>query len=522
MAFHHLPRRALRSLQIVAGLLVFGGVAGAGCSVITGGDIGKGLGSACKEDSECQGSTCVSGVCTKECTSDAQCPEGITCQTATKTCGGLPIGASCTDQSDCSTKNCTGELCTKTCTSDGECPEPSRCFGNLCQLPLSVGYIWVGVVEDQGWTLTHDLGRKYAKEKLPYLTDDFVTNIFLPETAADSVKKFKDDGRQVIVANSFSLRAPIESAATDNPDIDFLVCSGNSSKPNLGSYFARSYQDWYLAGFAAASKSKTHRLGFVGSFVTPEVVRHIDAFTLGAKKADPTVVVEVRWEGFWFDLDPAVGGKFRETVLTEELLATGCDVITHNSDNSRSVEAVEKAHNNGEMVWSIGNDNVDACDYGPNSCLGVPYWNWGPLYVRIFEEMHKHKWDPTQIINDNIKSDQDESINYFGLNANPAVVDNNLRIIVGDLRGSLTKDPGFAFNGPYDVSDPLQRPAGSIAAGTTVSDDELTKMCWFVEGVVEKVDPTDPLSADKPARVPWGDVEIPPGSGVKPDCRQNQ
>jgi len=235
------------------------------------------------------------------------------------------------------------------------------------------------------------------------------------------------------------------------------------------------------------------------------------------------LVVEVRWEGFWFDLDPPnAQGEYNETVLTNELIDTGCDVIGHNSDNSRTVEAVEKAHQGGKQVYSIGNDNVDACKFGPNSCIGVPYWNWGPLYVRLFEAIHKGTYDPTVVINDNITVNQDESINYFGLNDNTAVVDNNLRIIVGDLRGDLANDPGYAFRGPWTASDPTQRSPSSMPAGETISDAELTSMCFFVEGVVEKTDPTDPMSADKPARVPWGDVEIPAGSGAKPDCRANQ
>src|SRR5690348_18411389 len=48
---------------------------------------------------------------------------------------------------------------------------------------------------------------------------------------------------------------------------------------------------------AAAQRSRTHRLGYVGAAITPEVVRDINAFTRGARQFDPAIVVEVRWLG---------------------------------------------------------------------------------------------------------------------------------------------------------------------------------------------------------------------------------
>lgn len=491
------------------------------CTFINDANVGLGIGEACQSDDDCQGSSCVEGVCTLECGSDGDCPDGSTCLPG-GTCG-VPsgeIGAACSDENPCGVGECVDGLCTKSCSSNADCPAPSECFGNLCQLPLSVGFLWVGVVEDEGWTLTHDQGRLFAESELPYLQTDFKTSVILAEDVDEAVEEYVNDGRQVIMANSFSLRDAIAEKASEHPDVQFLTCSANLTGDNLGSYFARSYQTWYLAGFAAAQKSSTNRLGFVGSFITPEVVRHINAFTLGAQRLKPNIEVEVRWEGFWFDLDPPNGqGDYRETVLTNELLETGCDVIAHNSDIGRTVVAVEEAHLMGEEVFSIGNDNIDACDRGPSSCIGVPYWNWGPQYVDILESIHKHTYDPLAIINDNVKVNPAESVTYFGMNDN--VVSQDLKIGVGEVLADLAQEDGLgiAFEGPYCSTGQRDE---CVDSGQTIDDDELATMCWFVEGVIEKVDPDDPMSNDKPAQVPVGDVEIPPGSSIKPDCRLNQ
>lgn len=517
----HLRKSRKSFLGAVAALATIGAVTS--CSVITGSDIEGGLGQACETDDDCHASSCVESICTLECAADEECPEGSRCLSSGR-CGvaTIPIGSACAASTECETGLCGDDaLCTKACSSNNDCPAPSECFADQCQIPLDVGFIWVGVVEDQGWTKTHDDGRLYALEQLPYLRADFVTNVFLPDDAQAASETFINDGKDVVVANSFSLRNPVSSAADDHPDKQFLTCAGNITKPNLGTYFARSYQAWYLAGYAAASKSQTKRLGFMGSYVTPELVRHIDAFTLGARKVDPSIVVEVRWEGFWFDVDaPNAQGKYRETVLAEELIESGCDVIAHGSDNGRVVEAVEEARKGGAEVWSIGNDNIDACKLGPTSCIGVPYWNWGPMYVRMFEQMHRGTWDPTVPLNDNILVDKSSSIISFG--TSDALLSNDLKINLGELVADLANDPLVAFKGPYSTTGG-QRPTGDdIDAGETITDEELATMCWFVDGVVEKADPSDPKSLDVPGKVPWGDQEIPPGSNNRPDCRLNQ
>jgi basic membrane protein A and related proteins len=441
----------------------------AGCTALVTGETGKGLGEPCADDDECHG--------------DGICGEGI---------------------------------CTLPCDSDAVCPESTFCFGNTCQLPLKVGFIYVGVPEDFGWTLTHEEGRVYVEETLPYVETSYVTNVFTVETTLAAIDEFVAQGMDVIVANSFSIREPTLDAAASNPDTMFLVCSGNETTPNLGTFFARSHQSWYVAGVAAATKSTTGRLGFVGSFVTPEVVRHINAFTLGARSVDKDVVVEVRWEGFWFDIDEPIAGKTRDVILAEELIETGCDVIAHNMDTPFVVARVEEIRDAGMDIFSIGNDNLNACDFGKSSCIGVAYWNWGPLYARMFDDIHKKRFDPSVEINDNIRVNPEESISYFG--TNDGVVEPSLAIQLAELTGTLASDPDFAFRGPYGTTG--QR--GAVEAGEVLSEEELVTMCWFVDGVVEKVDPTDPMSADVDAKVPIGDVEIPPSSGLAPDCRLNQ
>jgi len=413
---------------------------------------------------------------------------------------GKGIGEICQSDGDCQAARCNRNICASTCSVATDCPAPSTCTSaGLCEVPLKVGFLYVGVVEDEGWTLTHEQGRKEAMSALPYLQTDVATNIFLPDDIATVVDGFVQKGTKVVVANSFSQRESVKVAAAKYPDVKFLVCSGNETGENFGTYFARMEQAYYIAGYVSAQATKTKRLGFVGSYITPEVVRHVNAFTRGARRFSPEVVVEIRWEGFWFDLDPPVGGEYNETLLARSLLASGCDVLAHNMDNGRVVRAVEAARAGGKNVYSIGNDNRDACNAGPTSCLGTSYWSWGTLYTQLFDQMHRGQWDPAISVNDPISANTTTST--VGFAVNNAVTGPDIAISANELLASLARPGGAAlpFTGPFCSTG--QR-ASCVAAGEAVSDKELTTMCWFAEGVVERSDPADSSSADRPALVP--------------------
>jgi basic membrane protein A and related proteins len=414
---------------------------------------------------------------------------------------GRGIGESCGADTDCQASQCTEGLCTVTCASGSDCPAPSTCTSaGHCEVPLKVGFVYVGVLEDEGWTLTHEQGRVEATSRLSYLETDVATNIFLPDDITNVVDDFiLREGANVIVANSFSQRDAILASAKKYPDVKFLICSGNETAPNVGTYFARMEQAYFIAGYIAGQISKTKRLGFVGSYQTPEVVRHANAFTRGARRADPSIVVEIRWEGFWFDLDPPVDGEYNETRLAKALLGSGCDVLAHNMDNGRVNRAVEAARKNGAEVYSVGNDNRDACDQGPTSCIGTSYWSWGTLYTQIFEQMHRNQWDPSIPINENITANPATTPVGFAVNA--TVTGPDVAIAANELLGTLAKPGGgrLPFTGPFCSTG--QR-AACVAEGETISDEELQTMCWFVEGLVQRSDPDDPTSADVPAQVP--------------------
>ena len=468
------------------------------------------------------------------------------------------VGAPCRSDGECHAARCEKGLCTVPCGREADCPAPAKCFADLCQLPIDVGALWVGVVSGgEGWTLTHQDGLEATRKALPYVSVQFRENIVGADAVGKTIDDFVVQGKDLILANSFSQRDAVLERAARYPHKRFAIVAGFKNAPNVSSVFGHMEQAWYVAGRVAAARA-TRRIGVVAALITPEVVRHVNAFTLGARAANPTLVVEVAWLGFWYDyrggpMDTyagtlARGGServYREELLAYRLLESGCEVVGHLADNQRVTRLVERLTLEGRIHdrWGMANDNRDGCrELTPAgtaggaamvSCLGVPYWNWAPLYTRLIEQIHTGTWDPKVLVNEPLSAVEDSVV---GFNLNPASgVDAPL--VRGFLAEAAQAGPERVFTGPYattgqrDVEgDGVPDATQALGPGERVSEAEFLRMCWFVEGVVEKQNPLDPLSPDVPARVPDGqvppppDVLGPPGAppGVGLSCLENR
>jgi basic membrane lipoprotein Med (substrate-binding protein (PBP1-ABC) superfamily) len=412
---------------------------------------------------------------------------------------GAGIGAPCEEDGDCQGAQCIDEVCAAACSAASDCPAPSVCTGaGLCQLPLRAGFVYIGLPEVEQWTQAHEIGRVQAEEALPYLETEAAEGKLLAADAASAIDDFIQRGFHVVVATSPSLRDVAAVKAAEHPEVKFLSCGALSATENNVSYYGRMYQATYLAGFAAARRSATKRLGMVGSLVTPSVVRHINAFATGARRAEPNAVVEVRWIGFWHDTGPPdAQGRTKERALTEELLSTGCDVIAHQADNGVPVATVAEV---GGSAKAIGNNVAEACPEGSASCLGATYWQWGPMYIDVLDGLHRSRWPGGQLVNAGIEVSPAGSVVNFGLNV--AVGTTDLAIEISGLLEEVAGEGGveLPFRGPLCSTG--QRTPVCLEAGEVVSEEELLGMCWFVEGIVEKEDAADPGSADRAAMVP--------------------
>lgn len=452
------------------------------------------FGDACTAPAECGSGLCVGGRCSQACSASAPCP-GVATECASEQCTFLPtgegmLGARCAAGSDCVTGRCNVGRCTQPCSDTNACPGSNTTCDSgagLCSFTtapplegdLRAGYLYVGPVGDHGWTLTHDRGRIFAQDQIANSTSEFVPAV----AAADAPRVIEDliaNGNNVILGTSFDFLVPILSAAPNNPDVNFLICSGFQTGPNLGSYFGRMYQVMYMMGVLAGRVTQNNRIGIVGPVVIPETVRHLNAFTLGAQSVNPNVEVYIEWVEAWFN--PPVEQSTTETLLRD----ADVDIIFGFTDTTIPIEVASTATTaSGDPVFVIGYDNRDSCDYRPEitpRCLTSAYWNWGPMVSGIFQDMIDGNWDPETPVWQQMRSTPEQSSAYFS-ELNTQLVNTEIRLEVESLISPLTEDSEAARQLPF--APPIRDVAGNerLSMGSTFTDDDLLEMCWLVEGI---------------------------------------
>jgi simple sugar transport system substrate-binding protein len=332
------------------------------------------------------------------------------------------------------------------------------------QAPVKVGFVYVGPVGDSGWTFQHDVARRQMEANLKgKVTTQFVENV--PE-GADServLREMAQSGCKVIFATSFGYMNPALKVAEQFPNTVFMHATGYKIAPNLGQYDGRFYEGRYLNGVIAGKMTKSNVAGYVGSFPIPEVVMGINAFARGMRSVNPKAEVRVIWVNSW--VDP---GKEREAALT--LIAQGADMLVHETDTAAANQAAEEK---GVHVFCY---NSDELKYAPKAQLGGTILTWGDYYTKVVSDVMAGTWK-SGFIWGGLKE------GFIKMAPMSAQVPKAVQEQVNKLEGEIKAGKFHPFTGPVVDQDGKVR----VPAGQTISDEDLQKMDYFVQGVASKM-----------------------------------
>ena len=245
---------------------------------------------------------------------------------------------------------------------------------------LKVAFVHVGPTADKGWSWAHDQGAQFLKSELGDQVE-ITTLESIPE-GSDSQRVFEDlaaDGHGLIFGTSFGYMEPMLAAAGNYPDVKFMHATGFMESENMSSYFGAAEEGRYLSGMAAGAATETNLIGYVAAFPIPEVLRGINAFTLGALEINPDAEVQVIWTSTWFD--PPV-----EASASESLLDAGADVIAMHQDSAAPGQAAEAVG----AKW-VGY-NTDMTEFAPAAWLTAAIWDWGPYYLATTQAVLDGTW----------------------------------------------------------------------------------------------------------------------------------
>ncbi|MEB0135610.1 BMP family ABC transporter substrate-binding protein [Actimicrobium sp. CCC2.4] len=326
--------------------------------------------------------------------------------------------------------------------------------------PLKIGFVYVGPVGDAGWTYAHDLGRKAIEEKF----GDKVKTTFVENVAegADSERVFRDlaaQGNTLIFGTTFGYMEPMLKVAKDFPAVSFQHATGYKTAGNMGVYDAHTYEGAYLAGVVAGKMTKSNKLGVVASIPIPEVIRNINAFTLGAQSSNPAVTTRVVWINKWFD-----PGKEREGALA--LIGQGVDVLIQNTDSPATLQAAEE-----KGVYAFGWDS-DMSKVGPKAHLASAAIDWAPYYTKVV----------TEALAGPVKSDN----SWWGVKEGAIVMASINASLPADVRTLLDQKTAAIKDGTLTpFQGPVVDQAGKemVAAGQTMAIKDMKGLNYYVKGV---------------------------------------
>ncbi len=330
--------------------------------------------------------------------------------------------------------------------------------------PVKVGFIYVSPIGDAGWTFQHDSGRKEMEKALAgKVTTKFVESVPEGADAERVIRELAQSGNKIIFTTSFGYMNPTLKVAKQFPDTDFEHATGYKTDKNVGIYNARFYEGRYLAGIVAGRMTKSNIGGYVAAFPIPEVVMGINAFTRGMRSVNSKAEVKVIWVNAWFD-------PGREREAAETLVSQGADVLTHHTDSTAVVQAAEAKN-----VYAVAYHS-DMSKYGPHAHLTAVTHQWGAYYTRAVQDVINGTWKPG-----NVWGGIKEGMIKMGA-FNP-VVPKDVQDLVNKTAAEIGAGKFHPFTGPVKDNDGQER----LAAGKVMSDDVLSKMDYYVEGVQGKL-----------------------------------
>lgn len=372
------------------------------------------------------------------------------------------FGAACSSDDAEDTTTTTAATSETTAATD-ETTAPTEPTTAATAESLRVAFIYDGEANDGGWNEQHENARQYLIANMPGVETTFVENVAPGSEFQAAFEDFASQGYDLVICTTFC-QDDIFLVAPNYPDTVFLSWAGYETMANVGAYDAASEDGRYLDGLVAGSQEGVTLIGYPGGFPIEEVVRNINAFTIGAREMNPDIEVQAVWINSWYD--PTV-----EQQAAQALVDAGADLLAAEV-NSPAVGSVAEENGLGYIHYG-----ADASARTPNSWLSTFTFNWGPYYLAQAQAVAAGTWEPALTYGGFAMEMVDMA--PFGDRVSEETL-----ALVEQRRQEITDGTFDFFAGPiFDNQGNLV-----VAEGETIPFEERSLCCnWLVEGVIGEI-----------------------------------
>ncbi len=329
--------------------------------------------------------------------------------------------------------------------------------------PLKVGFVFIAPVDEDVWSYGHNQARLAVEEEFgDRVQTTYIESVPEGEGAIPYIQQLAEEGHKLIITTSHGYMKPTIEVAKMYPDVYFEHLTGldHEHHVNVSSFSARFYEGRYVTGQIAGAMTKSNLIGYVAGYPIPQVLRGINAFTIGLHSVNPDAKVEVVWMNSW--IDPQ-----RERAVTETLIDKGADIVTQHTASPAPIQVSEE-----RGVLAFGQSS-DMSRYAPSAHLTAIVNNWGPYYIKRTRAVLNGTWTPEQSWEG--IADGMVILSEFNKASLPAdVIDKAEETVEAIRSGQLN---------PY--AGPVMDQNGNeiVAEGAVISDEELLNMNYYVMGL---------------------------------------
>jgi basic membrane protein A and related proteins len=242
----------------------------------------------------------------------------------------------------------------------GASPTPGANGGGGEASDVRVGLAYdVGGRGDQSFNDAAAAGLDRATEELGIEANEAEASNQEPDAAKEErLRALAEAGYNPIIAVGFAYSGPLAAVAEEFPETSFaIVDDADATADNISNLVFAEEEGSFLVGAAAALKSETGNVGFIGGVQVPLIAKFEAGFRAGAEAVNPDIEVQTTYltqppdfSGFG---DPAKG-----RTAAEGMFDGGADVVYHAAGGSGGglFEAAQAA---GTLAIGVDSDQYE-------------------------------------------------------------------------------------------------------------------------------------------------------------------
>jgi basic membrane protein A and related proteins len=229
-----------------------------------------------------------------------------------------------------------GSLALAACASDEE-PSGGTEGGGGASEELKVGLAFdVGGRGDRSFNDSAYAGVEAAIEDLGGEVQEFSPNDD-GSNRAEGLANLAEQGFNPVIAVGFAYDETIAEVAADFPETTFAQVDGANSDgakgDNVTGLLFAEHEGSFLAGVAAALKSSTGTIGFVGGVDTELIQKFQAGYEAGAKAAKPDIQIISQYISPAGDFS-GFGDPARGKIVAQGMFEGGADIVYHAAGGS--------------------------------------------------------------------------------------------------------------------------------------------------------------------------------------------